>query len=235
MARSKPPLLRLSELTPGQHADCFVLLAERVRNATREGKPYFACRFRDAQRVASCMIWQDGGWFEACETSWREGQFYKVRLNYGEHERFGPQIEIHNIREVNDDDKADGFAVGDFMPRSRFDPEVMFAELRALGDRNIADEGLRRLVGTILERHAAAFKQLPATQRHFYTFPGGLLEHTLSVTNTCIDLAERYMARYPELKPPLNRDLVVAAAMLHDIGRVLEFGDDALALQQTVP
>lgn len=234
MAR-KPPLLRLSELTPGQYADCYLLLAERTKSATRDGKPYYSCRFRDGQRSASCMVWADGGWFEPCDTAWREGLFYKVRLVYSEHERYGPQIEIHNIREINDEDRADGFKPAEYLPRSRFDAEAMFAELKGLAETHIADAGLRRLVLTLLERHAGPFKQLPATQRHFYPFPGGLLEHTLSVTKMCLQLVEKCAAYYTDLKPPLNRELVVAGAILHDMGRVVEFGDDALALQPTVP
>ena len=76
---------------------------------------------------------------------------------------------------------------------------------------------------------------MPATQDKFYPFSGGLLEHTLSVTHTCLQLVEKYAAHYTELRPPLNRGLVVAGAVLHDIGRVLEFGDDPLAAQSTVP
>jgi 3'-5' exoribonuclease len=49
-------------------------------------------------------------------------------------------------------------------------------------------------------------------------------------------LAEKYAAALPDLKPPLNKDLVVAGAILHDIGRVLEFEADSSALaQRTVP
>src|SRR5207248_10562761 len=64
---------------------------------------------------------------------------------------------------------------------------------------------------------------------------GGLLEHTLSVTRSCLQLVERYAAHYTELKPPLNRDLVVAGAILHDIGRVLELGEEVEAPAVTVP
>lgn len=66
---------------------------------------------------------------------------------------------------------------------------------------------------------------MPATRDRFYPFAGGLLEHTLSVTRSCLHLAERYTTHYMELRPPLNRDLVVAGAILHDIGRTLEFGE----------
>src|SRR5262249_32227291 len=104
-----------------------------------------------------------------------------------------------------------------------------------LAETNIADEPLRRLVLTLLDRHAESFKRLPASQGKFYPFVGGLLEHTLSVTRTCLHLVEKYAAHYTELKPPLNKDLVIAGAVLHDIGRVPEFGDDFLAAHGTVP
>ncbi len=91
------------------------------------------------------------------------------------------------------------------------------------------------MVLTLLDTHAGPLQRLPATRDRFYPFAGGLLEHTLAVTRSCLQLAERYAAHYTELKPPLNRDLVVAGAVLHDIGRVLEFGDEAEAPSYTVP
>jgi 3'-5' exoribonuclease len=232
--RPKPMATRLCELTPGQFADCYALLAERAKSATREGKPYYSCRFRDARRTASFMVWADGKWFESCEREWVEGEFYKLRVTYGEHERYGPQIELHQIRPVNDADRAEGFDPADFVECSRYDREAMFAELADIARTHIADAPLQRLVVTILERYANRFKLLPATQGKFYPFAGGLLEHTLSVTRMCLHLVDRYAAHYTELQPPLNRDLVVAGAILHDIGRVLEFGDHALVAEPTV-
>ncbi len=235
MARSKPPLVRLSELAPGQSGDFFALLSERTRGATRDGKPFYTCRFRDARRAATFMVWADGGWFEACEHEWQEGRFYKIRGAYAEHDRYGPQIEVQNLRPATDADRPDGFEPLDFVECSRFNRDRMFAELKELAEAYIADAPLRRLVLTLLDRHAEPFKQLPATPRNFYPFCGGLLEHTLSVTHTCLSLVEKYTAYYTELRPPLNRDLVVAAAILHDIGRVVELGGDAVAVQPTVP
>jgi 3'-5' exoribonuclease len=112
----------------------------------------------------------------------------------------------------------------------------MFAELKGLAQTHIADLPLRRLVLTLLERHAEPLKRLPATARHFYPFLGGLLEHTLSVAHNCLLLAEKYAGHYPDLRPPLNRDLVLAGAILHDIGRVLEFDGPSVApVQRSVP
>jgi 3'-5' exoribonuclease len=74
----------------------------------------------------------------------------------------------------------------------------------------------------LLHDHATTLKLLPGSHRTYYPFAGGWLEHTLSVALNCVLLADRYLARFPDLKPPLNRDLVVAGAVLHDIGRVKE-------------
>jgi 3'-5' exoribonuclease len=222
-------------MTQGQWADFFALLAERSRGETRDGKPFFNCRFRDARRTATFMVWADSAWFEPCDRDWCAGQFYKIRAVYAEHERYGPQIDIQNIRHVIDADKADGFTPADYIDHTRFDPEKMFAELLDLAETEIADVPFRGLVRAVLERHADAIKRLPATLRHFYPFQGGLLEHILSVTRSCVHLADQYSSHYPDLKPPLNRDLVVAGAILHDIGRVVEFEGDTLAVEPTVP
>jgi 3'-5' exoribonuclease len=153
---------------------------------------------------------------------------------YGLHERYGPQIDLVAIRPATEEDQADGFDPAEFVEHSRFDREPMFQELRALAETNITDEPLRRLVLGLLDRHADSLKNRPATIGKFHPFAGGLLEHTLSVTKTCLWLVERYVVYYPDLKPPLNRDLVVASAILHDLGRVLEFNDDVLVPQPTV-
>jgi 3'-5' exoribonuclease len=52
------------------------------------------------------------------------------------------------------------------------------------------------------------------------------VEHTLGVVQLCQSVAEQFVARYPDLQPPLNRSALFAAAVLHDLGRVLEFTDD---------
>jgi 3'-5' exoribonuclease len=234
MSRPKLPLLRLAELTPGQVADCFAQLVEKKQSATRENKPYFGCRFRDKQRTVSCMVWGDSPWFAACEREWHEGKFYKLRVQYGEHERFGPQIELLNIRPVNEADRSDGFDPAQFMDASRCDRESLWSQLLATVEAEIRDVPLRRLVLTLLERHGAKLKVLPASDK-FFPFIGGWLEHVVLVTRSCLWLADQYLKHYQAEKLPFNRDLVVAGAVLHDIGRVLEYGEEAGAPQPTIP
>jgi 3'-5' exoribonuclease len=236
MTQPQLPLTSLGKLAPGERGDFFALLAEKTRGRTRENKSYYACRFRDATRMATFMVWNDSPWFEACERDWQAGHFYKLRAVYSEHERYGPQLrELIKIREVTKEDESAGFDPSQLIERSRLDSEAMFADLVALVQSNIADAPLQRLVVELLTEHGEQLKVIPATRDRFYPFAGGWLEHTLSVTRICVDLAGRFANHYVELRPPLNRDLVVAGAALHDIGRVLELTPDVIASTQTVP
>lgn len=235
MSQETPQVVALHEMKAGQKGDFFALLAERSKGATRDGKPYYQCRFRDKQRTAAFMVWADSQWYQTCEQDWREGEFYKIRAIFQDHRQYGPQLDIQQIRPVNEDDAVDGFAVGDFINASQFNPDDMFQELWTLADENITDEPLRNLVLTIFHNYEASLKQCPATQKRFHNFPGGLLEHTLSVAKSCLWLAEKYSIYYSDLQPPLNRDLIVAGALLHDIGRVLEFKGDLLVTEHTIP
>ena len=226
MARAKsgpkPTLTRLSELRSEQLADFFALLAERTKGTTRDGKPFYICRFRDMKRSATWMVWADSDRFDECDQNWQPGQFFKIRATYGTHDKYGPQIDVHNIRAVTPADHEAGFQESDFVERSRFDSGTMFGELRGILEGSITDEPLRKLVLLLLDRHGEVLKNLPATQRHFFPFPGGWLEHTLTVVKSCLWLAEQYRAHYPDLTPPLNRDLILAGAALHELGRVVE-------------
>ena len=224
MSKAKKPVLaKLSELQAGNYVDCFVQLAEKARGTTRDGNPFVTCKFRDARRtVGAVPILGDSPHFEASQ-EWKVGQFFKVRATFTEHEKYGPQLDIEQIRAVEDRDRADGFTELDFTERSRFDPEAMFAELEALVTGEIADGPLRTLVLNLLTANAATLKRLPGSARHYYPFAGGWLEPPISVSRNVSGLADRYAAAFPELNPPLNRGLVVAAAVLHDVGRVREF------------
>ena len=230
---AKPKTTRLSDLKPGEQGDFFALLRERTRGARKDGKPFYTCRFSDSGREAVFMVWSDGPWFEPCEKEWREGQFYKLRAVYEEHPTYGPQLDLANLRAVAESEP--GFDPLDFVPRTVFDVEAMYGELWQVAESTIADVPLRRLVLTLLTKTAKQLKRVPASTKHFFPFAGGLLEHTLSVTHSCLHLVDKYRAHYSDFEPPLNRDLVIAAAILHDLGRTQEFADEGVTFEPTVP
>ncbi len=217
----KNAIVSLSELASNQEADFFALLSSKEELKTRDNKPYYKITFRDGRRAVTTPIWSDSSWASDCRDTWQAGEFYKIRAVYRE-STYGPQLEIKKIRPVAANDAADGFDPLMCLEQSRFASEEMFAELLALAEARIVDSALRTLVTAILSEHRETLLTLPAATKNHHAYTGGFLEHVLSVTKTCVYLADKYDEYYPDLNPPLNKDLAVAGAILHDIGKLRE-------------
>jgi 3'-5' exoribonuclease len=200
-------------------------LVTKEELTTRDGKPYFRATFRDARREAAAYVWADAPLFGDAN-SWQPGEFFKLRAALRE-TNFGPQLEVQRVRLVCDADHDDGFDPSLCLPRSRFDPEQSFTRLLELVDQCISDAALLAVVRELLETNRDALLALPAAKRNHHAFVGGFLEHVVSVTETCCYLAEKYCKHYPELRPPLDKDLIVAGAVVHDIGKVRELQQHA--------
>jgi 3'-5' exoribonuclease len=222
MSTRAVPVLSLDEIIPGQEADMFVLLTAKEELTAKNGKPYFKVTFRGRNREVSFPIWDNAPWAAECRAQWTPGVFYKVRAIYRE-TSFGPQLEIRKIREAAASDTAEGFDPNACQPQSRYDPKTMFAELIAIVRERIDQPLLRQLVESILTKYREEILTFPAARHNHHAFIGGLLEHTLSVTRTVIFLADKYAEYYPDMQPPLNKSLVVAGAILHDIGKLREY------------
>ncbi|MGA2034349.1 MAG: HD domain-containing protein [Thermoguttaceae bacterium] len=214
-------VLKLCEMVPGQEADLFVLMTAKEQLTTREGKPFFKVGFRDSGREVTFPVWDNSPLAAQCREQWNPGVFYKLRAVYRE-TNYGPQLDIRKIREVCEGDAADGFDPTMCLPQSRFDPQAMFEELLAVVREEISEPPLKALVESLLEDNRAALLRMPAARHNHHAFVGGLLEHTLSVTRSCLYLAAKYAEYYHEMRPPLDRSLVVAGAILHDIGKLRE-------------
>ena len=223
-------IVTLSEMTHGQEADVFVLMTAKEELTTRDGKPYYKVGFRDHAREVTFPIWHDSPWGADCREAWQPGTFYKVRAVYRD-TNYGPQLEVRKIREVCSADEADGFAPSMCLAQTRFDAGAMFDELSTIARERIGDLALRELVLQLLEQHRSQLLSLPAATHNHHAFVGGWLEHVLSVTRTCAYLADKYDEYYPEMEPRLNKGLVIAGAVLHDIGKLREIEEQPQGAQ----
>lgn len=224
----------LCEMRPGQVGDFFAVLCERSRKSTKEGKPFYALKFRDLHRTVSAPVWDNSPLFEPCDKEWQAGHHFKIRAIYNEHPKFGPQIEVQNIRLATSEDWVDGYDPDGFTLRTRFDVDDLFGELIGHA-QSLSDAPLRQLVVGLLEDHEDQIREHPAASRNHHSYRGGYLEHTLSVVRTGIYLADKYRDYYPDLKPSLNKDLIVAGCILHDIGKLVELEIGPAEVIYTVP
>jgi 3'-5' exoribonuclease len=219
----------LAELKPGEQGVFFAQLAEKTRKQ-HSGRPFYHCTFRAGLVSRPTVIWPESALFADCEQRWQAGQCFKIHAELVDYERYGPQLQILKIRPTCDADREAGFDPFDLVERTRFDPRALFTELRELVN-GFHDAPLRTLVLAILDTHADRLLFAPGSENRYHTFAGGWLEHTLAVASTCQWLAEKYRLHYPDLV--LDTDLLLAAAVLHDIGRIVELGG-ALGNEPTV-
>lgn len=108
----------------------------------------------------------------------------------------------------------------DYLPTSDYDIDEMYAALTDIIKNNVKNEHLLALLRKFFvedKEFIKNFKHHSAAKRVHHGFVGGLLEHTLGVAKLCVTLADNY--------PYLNRDLLVTAAIFHDVGKVYELSD----------
>jgi len=161
------PVKSLSALEHQELGNCFVLLAGKEKAKTRDGKPFYRAIFRDQSRSAVAMIWSDSPWFDACESQWKTGDFYKTQCQFSE-TQYGSQIDIKTIRPVNEADRDSGFQPENFYQTSRFNPDSMFTELIQIVEETIQTGPLKELVTGLLTENAEAIRKKPAAQRNHH-------------------------------------------------------------------
>lgn len=183
------------------------LVREKELKPKRNGGVYLHLVLADRTGEVDGKIWDNP---QETSTLFQRGDIVKVR---GTIELYNgrPQLIVLRIRRCEDGE----FQEADFCPASARDPDEMLAELRSFVE-SVVDVNIRVLLASILEDADVGppLRVAPAAMRVHHAFRSGLLEHTVSLCG----LTEAIVRHYPRL----NRDLLIAGAILHDIGKVEE-------------
>ena len=177
----------------------FAVKAKR-RLQTRGGAPYLAVELVDASGHIDARVWHD---VELLDARFAEGDAVRV---LGRVEKFRDRLQL-DVRtlEAADVDPAS------LTPALRRDPAELQGFLEFLVEE-ISHPGLASTVRSVLAAHDLA--GFPATGDDHHSYAGGLLEHTVGVATLCRETAQ--------LHPRLRSELVLAAALVHDVGRTIE-------------
>ena len=197
----------ISELREGDMISGIYLCKHKQSLKTKAGKTYYSMMLQDKTGMLDAKIWELNNGIEHFESL----DFIKVE---GQITSFQGALQA-NIRRVRRTQEME-YDVKDYLPASRFSSDDMMRELTGY-IRRIQQPHLKALLESFFVNDAAfikSFKEHSAAKSVHHGFVGGLLEHTLSVTKLC----DFYCTRYPML----NRDLLLTAAMCHDIGKTKE-------------
>lgn len=195
----------IAELAEDRVVEGVYAVARKRRLRTKGGSAYLALELVDPSGRIEGRVWND---VDLLDSRFDEGDAVRV-LGRVERYRDRLQLEVRSIEPAPDSDPAA------FAPAMRRDPdeldgfldflaaEISHAGLKATVQRILGDADIRRRL-----------RALPAAPDGHHDYAGGLLEHTVGVATICRELCQ--------LHPRLRADLVLAAALLHDVGRALE-------------
>jgi 3'-5' exoribonuclease len=203
-----PASAPLATLRAGDAVDGVFACTRKERLLTRSGSPYLALELRDRSGVLPARVFRDAdlhaGRFDAGELVAVSGRVARFRDAL--------QVELDRVERTS----SAGLEPTSFLPVAYRDLDELDGFLEHLAGE-VYEPGFRRLLELMLADHElrAAWRLAPCTRASHHAYLGGLLEHTVAVATLAQELAQQH--------PRLDSDLLLCAAIVHDIGKTREF------------
>jgi len=196
----------IATLRAGDEVDGVFACARKDRLQARSGLPYLALELRDRSGAIQARAFRDA---DLLSGRFERGDLVRVR---GRVERFRDELQIE-LRSIERADAADPAA---FLPVAYRDLDELDGFLEHLA-REVHDPAYAGLLQRLLEdgELRAAWRRAPCTRGGHHAYLGGLLEHTVAVATLALEACT--------LHPRLNSDLLICAALVHDLGKTREF------------
>lgn len=197
----------LEELREGEMVREIYLCKQLQTLKTKTGKSYYSLLLQDKTGIFDAKVWDLSAGienFEAMDYIYVDGQVTSFQGAL--------QLNVRRIRKCREGE----YDPSNYMPTTSRDIEEMYKELLGYIDK-VKEPHLHALLESFFiedKDFVARFKKHSAAKAVHHGFIGGLLEHTLGVTKFCNFMANAY--------PLLQKDLLLAAAMFHDIGKIEE-------------
>jgi 3'-5' exoribonuclease len=197
----------VAQLIAGQPFQDVFLVSRKLLAETKAGKPYLALGLMDRTGEIEARVWDNAREYDALA---EEGGFVLVQA-VAKPFRDQMQLGVTAMQRVPET----AVDLGDFMPASTRPLAEMAAELDAVIE-GVGDPSLRGLLQAIFQGETLAlFQRAPAAKKLHHAYIGGLIEHTLSI----VGMAEKAASHYPLI----DRDMLVAGALVHDLAKIEEF------------
>ncbi len=198
--------MNLNEIDGNGTVEGFVLVKSCDKKNAKNGSVYLDMNLADKTGEINAKMWD-----------WREGAFFpepnsviKVRGVMSSYNGT-PQLRIDKARALWD---SDNINISDIIPSSEYDGKYMMISIKNKINA-FKNEQLKKLVNAVLDEYGNKMLDCPAAFRLHHAIRGGLLMHTLSIVKMCECVAAVY--------PTVDRELLIAGAVLHDVCKTEEF------------
>lgn len=198
----------VKDIKVGDKVNEIFLAADKNLAYSQKGSPYLNLRLRDRTGEVDGKVWENA---QAWDKAFKKGDLIRIQARALSFKN-AIQLSIIELKKVSDAEVE----LADYFPVAKGDPSEMFAGILDYVGQ-VKTPCLSHLLQYFFndEALAALFKRAPAAKGFHHVYIGGLLEHTLSVVRL-LDLAAGHYRG-------VNRDLLIAGGLLHDIGKIYEF------------
>ena len=177
---------------------------------TKAGKTYYSLLLQDKTGIIDAKVWELNNGIDDFDS-----MDFIMTDGMGTSFQGSRQVNISRIRKAQEGE----YDPAEYIPASKYNREEMYQELKKVV-MTITEPHLRKLAEKYFVEDTgfiAEFKQHSAAKSVHHAFVGGLLQHTLAVAKICSFVAACY--------PVIDRDLLITAALFHDIGKVWEISE----------
>jgi 3'-5' exoribonuclease len=206
MDRMSAPEVTIAGLRAGDQVDAVFACSRKDRLTARSGTPYLALELRDRTGAIQARAFRDA---DVLAGRFERGDLVRVA---GRVERFRDELQVE-IRAIAKAEQADPAA---FLPVAYRSIDELEGFLEHLA-REVHDQAYASFLERVLgdDKLRVELRRAPCTRAGHHAYLGGLLEHTVAVGTLALEITQ--------LHPRLNSDLLLTAALVHDVGKTREF------------
>ena len=204
----------VADLEVGDEIEGFYILKTAQIKTSNSGKPFLAAAVADRSGTMDAKMWDYGGPLGAQD----EGGVIKLRGTVSEY-RGTMQLILSRVRPAQEDDRYD---LGELVPVAPIDVPAGWRELLDMVEQ-LEDADYRNICRKLLDQYGERFRSLPGGKSMHHSFLSGLLMHTLYMARIAGYLGGLYA-------DVVDRDLLTAGTILHDIAKCDEFVTSPLGL-----
>lgn len=208
---------KIGEFVQGEKIEGYFLIKSiDCKIANSSNKKYLDIVLADKTGNISAKLWEVS---KETENEFKNNTIIKIRGNIINWQG-NLQLKIEKIRNISDEDTVN---INDYVQSAPYESDHMFEEIKKYID-NMQNEGIKDIVETIFDKNKEYLMYYPAAKKNHHSIKGGLLYHVL----TMLHLAEKMCTIYDFL----DRDLVYAGVILHDIAKIKEMDSNELGIVQ---
>ncbi|MDQ0214749.1 3'-5' exoribonuclease [Oikeobacillus pervagus] len=193
-------------LDAGQAVDCFLLIKTATKSIAVNGKPYLTLIFQDKSGEIEAKLW------DASDGEVQKYQAETIVKVSGEIQNYRGRNQL-KIKQIRPSTEQDAVQIQDFVQSAPLEKTEM-ADTITQFIFEMKNPNIQRITRHLLKKYHQPFLEFPAATKNHHEFVSGLAYHVVSMLKLAKAIADLY--------PSLDRDLLYAGVILHDLGKVIE-------------